>query len=353
MRQVRSASAQAGYYTMFCPVELGGGGLGPLAYYEAWEHLAHHCGPGRLLPYQTIAHWTNGPSYLHGFMTDEMKARVLNRFMSGEQTMCFAMSEPDAGSDAWAMSTRATRQGDGWVLNGVKQWITNSPYAQFALVFAVTDEELRATRKGGISCFLVATDSPGYRIDSVIKVLGEAGGNESILSFNDVYVPDDCVVGEIDDGFALAIGGVSLGRIFNAGRCVGLSRWALERATAYAKERKTFGKAISEYQGVSFQLADSAIEIYATKTMSVDCAKRLERGEDASRELTMVKAYSTEMCFRVFDRCIQVHGGMGLTNEMRLYDGWHLARIIRIADGSGEIMRRNIARALFRGETDF
>jgi acyl-CoA dehydrogenase len=282
-----------------------------------------------------------------------MKARVLDKFMSGEETMCFAMSEPDAGSDAWAMSTRASRQGDGWVLNGVKQWITNSPWAQYALVFAVTNEQLRASRKGGITCFLVPTDSVGYQIDSVISLFGDVGGNESIISLNDVYVSAESAVGEVDEGFALAVGGVALGRLYNAGRCVGLARWALERATEYAKERKTFGKAISEYQGISFQLADSAMEIYATKTMSMDCAQRLERGEEASRELAMVKAYSTEMCFRVYDRCIQVHGGMGLTNEMRLYDGWHLARIIRIADGSGEIMRRNIARALFRGETDF
>ncbi|MEO7370326.1 MAG: acyl-CoA dehydrogenase, partial [Ilumatobacteraceae bacterium] len=278
---------------------------------------------------------------------------VLDKFVSGEETMCFAMSEPDAGSDAWAMSTRASREGDGWVLNGVKQWITNSPWAQYALVFAVTNEQLRASRKGGITCFLVPTDSVGYRIDSVISLFGDVGGNESIISLTDVHVSAECVVGEVDEGFALAVGGVALGRIYNAGRCVGLARWALERATEYAKERKTFGKAISEYQGISFQLADSAIEIYATKSMSMDCAQRLERGEEASRELAMVKAYSTEMCFRVYDRCMQVHGGMGLTNEMRLYDGWHLARIIRIADGSGEIMRRNIARALLRGDTDF
>ena len=353
MRQVRTASARAGYYSMFCPEDLGGGGLGPVATYQAWEYLHNYCGPGRLLPYQAISHWTNGPSYLLGYMTPELRESVLNELMSGEKTMCFAMSEPDAGSDAWAMTTRAIRDGDDWVISGTKQWITNSPFAQYALVFAVTDGELAASHKGGISCFLVPTSSPGYQIDSVIKLFGHGGGNEAIISFNDVRVPSHNLVGDIDHGFALAVGGVSLGRMYNAGRCVGLARWALEAATEYAKDRRTFGHPISDYQGVSFQLAESAMEIYATKTMSLDCARRLERGEDASREMAMVKAYSTEMCFRVYDRCMQVHGGMGLTNEMRLYDGWHVARIIRLADGSGEIMRRNIVRALLRGQTAF
>jgi acyl-CoA dehydrogenase len=141
--------------------------------------------------------------------------------------------------------------------------------------------------------------------------------------------------------------------MYNAGRCVGLARWALETATDYAKERTTFGKPISEYQGVSFQLADSAIEIYAARTMAMDCAARLERGERAVREVNMVKAYSTEMCSRVHDRCMQVLGGMGLTREARLYEGWQQSRIVRIADGSAEIMRRNIARALFKGDVGF
>jgi acyl-CoA dehydrogenase len=141
--------------------------------------------------------------------------------------------------------------------------------------------------------------------------------------------------------------------MYNASRSVGLARWALELAVEYAKARKSFGHPIADYQGVSFQLAESAMEIYAAKTMALDCARRLEAGDTAGRERAMVKAYSTEMCFRVYDRCMQVHGGMGLTNDVRLYDGWHQSRAIRIADGSGEIMRRNVARALLSANTDF
>jgi acyl-CoA dehydrogenase len=319
----------------------------------AWEMLHHVYGPGRLLVTQAVSHWSSGPSYVLGSLGDRLTDEVLPGIMSGDTTICFAMSEPDAGSDAWAMTTNARRDGDEWVINGMKQWISSSPFAQHALVFAVTDDDVRKTHRGGISCFLVPTSAPGFAVDSVIKLFGHPGGNEGILSFDDVRVPADHVVGELHRGFDLAVGGVSLGRMYNAGRCVGMARWALEQATEYAKERRTFGKPIAEYQGVSFQLAESAMEIYAARTMAIDCARKLDAGERVDRDVAMVKAYSTEMCFQVFDRCMQVHGSMGLTNEMRLYEGWHTARTVRLADGSAEIMRRNVARALLRGDTGF
>ena len=353
MRTVRMKSAAAGDYPVLCPTDIGGGGLGPVANVSLWEFIYHRYGPGRILPYQALAHWTSGPSFLFGEMTPRLREQVLDRILNGEATTCFAMSEPEAGSDAWSMTTRAVRDGDFFVLNGTKQWISNSPYAKFATVFAVTDEDLRRDRKGGISCFLVPTDAPGFSIDSVIKLFGHAGGNEAIISFRDVRVPADSVIGRLDHGFDLALGGVSLGRMYNAGRCVGLARWALEQATAYARERRTFGRPIADYQGVSFMLAESAMDIYATKSMALDCARRLEQGELPLRDMAILKAYSTEMCFQVFDRCMQVLGGMGLTNEARLYDGWHQARSIRVADGSGEIMRRNIASRLLKGEIQF
>lgn len=353
MRQVRTSSAQAGYYTMLCPQDLGGGGLGPVEAFQVWEYLHQRVGPARLLPMQAVAHWTSGPSDLLRSLTPALKDVVLADIVTGRKTMCFAMSEPDAGSDAWAMSTSARWNGQVWVLNGTKQWITNSPFADFVLVFAVTDGDRVKARKSGISCFLVPTSASGFRIDSVIKLFGHEGGNEAIISFSEVEVPAQNLVGDLHGGFELAMKGVSNGRMYNAGRCVGLARWALEQATAYAVDRHAFGHSIAEYQGVSFQLAESAMDIYAARCMSLDCAKGLSAGQPVQRDLAIVKAFTTEMCFRVFDRCMQIHGGMGLTNEMRFYDGWHQARIIRIADGSAEIMRRNIARALLRGETDF
>ncbi len=346
LRQVRVRSSEAGFYTMFAPDDVGGAGLGAELLYRAWEHLHHRYGPARLLPYATIAHWSYGPSVLCSYLTPDTAEKFLTGLMSGEITSCFAMSEPDAGSDAWAMRTRAVARDGGWVLSGVKQWITNSPTADWVFVWAVTDEERRAARRGGISCFVLPMNTSGVRVDSVIKLFGSVGGDEGIVSFDEAWVPGSALVGELHQGFQLAMRGVSTGRLYNAGRCVGLARWALDKAVAYAGQRSTFGKPIAEYQGVSFQLADSAAEIYAADTMSIDCARRLDHGQDHEQQIAIVKMYTTEMCTRVYDRCMQVHGGMGLTNEMKLYDGWHQSRIVRIADGSAEIMRRNIARSL-------
>lgn len=353
IRTVRKTAAEAGYYAMFAPTDIGGGGQGYELYFDVWEHLHHIYGPARLLPYEAVSHWTGGPSFLCSAMSDGLRAKALSEIMSGEAALCFAMSEPNAGSDAWSMTTNAVRDGDDWIINGTKQWISHAPHADYVTVFAVTDDDQRRKRAGGITAFMVPTSTEGFRIDSVIRLFGSIGGNEAIISFDDVRVPSENILGKENDGFNLALEGVSLGRLYNAGRCVGLARWALEQAVDYSKTRRTFGRPIAEYQGVSFMLADMAMDIYAGKSMAHDCASRLEAGQPALKELNMVKAYSTEMCSRVFDKAMQIHGGMGLTNEMRLYDGWHQARIVRIADGTGEIMRRNIANSLLAGNVAF
>lgn len=348
LREVRMRSAEAGFYTMFVPESAGGSGCGRELLYRAWEHLYATCGPARELPFVSIAHWSSGPSALCAHVGPEFAESFLTPYLAGRLTSCFAMSEPDAGSDAWAMRTTATRTEDGWRITGVKQWITNAPLADHAFLFAVTDEERRRRRTGGVSCFLVPMTSPGVQLDSVIKLFGHIGGHEGILSFDGVEVAHSALVGELHEGFRLAMLGVSTGRLYNAARCVGLARWALRSASLYADQRVAFGNPISSYQGISFQLADSAVEIYASDAMAIDCARKLDAGERADHELAMVKLYTTEMCTRVYDRCMQVHGGMGLTSETRLYEGWQQARIVRIADGSGEIMRRNIAKGLAR-----
>jgi acyl-CoA dehydrogenase len=352
LRAVRMASAKSGYYGMFAPSSVGGGDLGFLTWFSVWEGLNHEFGPSRLLPYQSVAHWTSGPSFLLAEGRQEITDTVIPKIMSGEASLCFALSEPDAGSDVWAMRTRAVADGDGWILNGTKQWISDSPHADYAYVFAVTDDAMRKERSGGITCFLVDTTWPGYQVDSVIRLYDQIGGNEGILSFSDMRIPATYVVGEVDHGFPLALRGVSRGRMYNAGRCVGLARWALEKATSYARERRAFGQTIGSYQGVSFMLAESATEIYAARMMAKDCACRLDGGERVLKELAMTKLFATEMCSRVFDRCMQVCGGMGITNEMKMVDGWHQARTSRLAAGSSEIMRRTIAGRLLKGDVD-
>lgn len=346
LAQVREASAEAGYYSMFVPKEAGGGGLGNHILYRVWEALYHRYGAARILPYASVAHWSYGPSVLCQYLSPKLTDEILMPLLRGTITACFGMSEPDAGSDAWAMRTRAVKDGDDWVITGTKQWTTNSPTADYIFVFAVTNEELRRTRKGGISAFIVPVGAKGAQILSVIKMFGQPVGDEGIVSFDEVRVSADALVGELDNGFALALRGVNTGRLYNAGRCVGLARWALDQAVDYAVQRETFGRAIIEHQGVSFQLADSATEIYAGDAMARDCTRRLDSGEAGVNEVNMVKLFTTEMAARVVDRCMQVHGAMGLTNELKLYDAWHQARLARIADGSSEILRRSIASSL-------
>jgi acyl-CoA dehydrogenase len=256
------------------------------------------------------------------------------------------MSEPDAGSDAWRMRTRATRDGDGWKLNGTKQWITNGPYAAHAIVFAITDDAQAAQRRGGVTAFVVPTSAPGFGIDRVIRFFGHTGGDEAIISFTDVHVPDDHVLGDVGEGFRLAMQGVSTGRLYNSARSVGLAHWALDRAAAYASQRHTFGKPLIDNQGIAFPLADRATEVHAAELMGLNCARLLDAGGEARTELAMTKLFSTEMAVRAIDAAMQTHGAMGFTNEVGLGEAWHQARRICVADGASEILRRQIARSL-------
>ncbi len=349
-KQVRVASAKAGYYGLLSPESLGGGGYGPVMTYRVWEMLFSAYGPRYELPLLSVAHWTRGPGPFIAHLQDRPREMVLPGLMSGEQSACFAMSEPDAGSDAWMLRTRAVADGDSYVINGTKQWITNGPYADYMFVVAITDPEAAAERKGGVSMFLAETKTPGFSVDGVIKLFGEIGGHEAILSFHDLRVPRDQMVGNEGEGFKLALSGVANGRLYNSARSVGHAQWAMARATEYAQQRVTFGQPIGNNQGVSFMLAETAMEAYAAKYMGLHCAWLVENGNLAIKELAMAKVFSTETAFRAYDRAIQVYGGMGLSNETHLYKGWHSTRAIRIADGSGEILRRTIATRLFKGD---
>jgi len=344
--EVRQASARAGYYTCLAPVAVGGGGLGFEALYRVWETVFETCGAELWLGHQAVGHWSRGPSHLYLEMADKLRRSVLPDLLNGTKTTCFAMSEPDAGSDIWRSRTSATRVEGGWLINGVKQWVTNAPYADWILVFAVADASAFARRQGGMAGFLVPASSPGFRVDSVIALFGHSGGDEAILSFQDVFVPDLYVIGKPGDGLRLAMSGISMGRMFNSARAVGLGRWALAKALIYAEDRQTFGSPLIDNQAISFPLADAAMELHAARLMGLDAARALDRGEDVRTRVSMCKAYSIEASVRAIDHAVQVHGAMGFTNEMHLAEAWQQMRRTRVADGSAEMMRRNIVKHL-------
>ncbi len=352
IREIRMASAKAGYYAMAAPESFGGLGLGHLAYCAAWERIFHQCGAQHWLGHYIISHWAKGPSPVLAGLTPEYRDKVIPGLMSGEDSMCFALSEPGAGSDALMISTRADKDSDGWRLNGTKIWISNSPHAQYAVVFAVTDRELASRRKGGISAFMIPTNSPGFSRDRLINMWGRIGTDEALLRFENVRIEPQQLVGELHRGFAISMLGVGLGRIYNASRAVGLARWALERAIDYVKVRETFGKKISEYQGVMFPLAESAMNVHGAHLMTLNVCQLLDRGLPATKELSMTKAYAIEASKTAIDRAMQAHGAMGFTNEMYLAEAYIAMRRTNVADGTAEIMRRTIVKQLLSGDID-
>jgi acyl-CoA dehydrogenase len=338
MREVRQASAAAGYFAALAPEEVGGGGLGFQALYRMWEAVFEFCGAEYWLGHQALSHWSRGPSHLYMAATPDLRAEILPDL--------FAMSEPDAGSDIWRMSTVARPVEGGWLLNGTKQWVTNSPYADWVLVFAVTDRALFQTKRGGLTGFVIPASSEGFRVDSVISMFGHAGGDEGILSFQEVFVPQRQVLGQPHDGLKLALSGVSMGRMYNSGRAVGMAKWALAKALAYAEDRVTFGRPLIENQAISFPLAESAMEVHAARLMGLDAARALDAGRPARALVSMSKAYSTETAVRALDRAVQVHGAMGFANETALSQAWQAMRRTCVADGSSEMMRVQIVKHL-------
>jgi acyl-CoA dehydrogenase len=352
MREVRMASARAGYYTMCTPTALGGGGLGLLAYFVAWEQIYRQCGMQHWLGAYVLSHWAFGPSIVLREVTPQARESILADMMAGLTSMCFGLSEPGAGSDAAMIRARAVPDGNGWRLHGRKIWTTNSPQADWVIVFAVTDPERARSKTGGISAFLVSTKAEGFKLESVIRMFGHAGGNEGQLVFDGVRVEPDQLVGQLHEGFRIGLLGVSLGRVYNTARAVGLGRWALQKALDYAAQREAFGHRIADYQGVTFPLAESATELHAAHLMGLNVAQLLDRGERAIKELSMTKTYAVEVGLRAVDRAMQTHGAMGLTNEMHLTYAWHDLRAVNIADGTNEILRRTIAQRLLSGDVE-
>ncbi len=364
-KQVRMKSAAAGYYGMFAPESVGGGGVGIRSMVFVEEALYRKYGPGRplitwakgFLSQPTLASFVDGPSHMLVSVSDSVRKEFVPLVARGEKTVCFALSEADAGSDVWGIKTRARRDGDDWIINGSKQWITNAPYADYAVVFAITNEEMVKARKGGISAFFVETAAPGYSFDGVVPVMGHIGGDCGAMSFDNVRVSADRLVGPADQGFQVAMFGISEGRISISSNCIGMCGYALDRSLEYAQQRMSFGKPISEYQAIQFMLADTAIDIFTMKYMVLQTAALMEAfpqtGRMPVKEISIAKAYAVERTQECYDRAIQVHGGMGLTNELSLNEGFRIARTLRIPDGTGEIQRRTIARQMLRGDTAF
>ena len=280
------------------------------------------------------------------FGSEAQKQRWLVPLAKGAALGCFCLTEPQAGSDAAALLSTATKDGDHWVLNGVKQYITTGKHADVAVVFAVTN---KAAGKKGISCFLVPTATPGYTVARLENKMGQHASDTAQIVFDNCRVPLDALMGAEGEGYRIALSNLEAGRIGIAAQCIGMARAALEAAIRYAKERITFGKPIIEHQAVHFRLADMATQIDAARLMVWRAAMLKDAGQPCLTEASMAKMYASEMAEKVASDAIQIHGGAGYTSDYPVERIYRDVRVAQIYEGANDIQRMVIGRALMQG----
>jgi len=271
------------------------------------------------------------------------QARFLPELISGRMIGAFALTEADAGSDAAAIRTRATKTGGGWVIDGAKQFITSGKIAGLTMVIAVTDA---AAGKRGLTAFLVPTDRPGYIVDKVEHKLGQAASDTCALRFENLFVEDDLVIGEPGQGYRIALANLEAGRIGIAAQCVGMARAALDIAVAYARDRKSMGRPIIEHQAVGFRLADLATRLEAARQLVLSAAALRDGGEPALTQASMAKLFASEAAEAVVSGAIQTLGGYGYLEEFGVAKIYRDVRVCQIYEGTSDIQRMVIARAL-------
>jgi acyl-CoA dehydrogenase len=282
--------------------------------------------------------------------TQAQKERWLPRLASGELIGAFALTEPEAGSDAASLATTAIRDGDSYVLNGTKRFITNAPEAGLFTVMARTDPSIAGA--GGISAFAVERGTPGLSIGRHDVKMGQRGAHTADVIFEDCRVPADNLIGGREGvGFKTAMRVLDKGRLHIAAVCTGAAERMLDDALRYAVERRQFGKPIADFQLVQAMLADSRTEIYAARSMVLDAARRRDEGEDVSTEASCCKLFASEMCGRVADRAVQVHGGAGYIADYGIERFYRDVRLFRIYEGTSQIQQILIARAMIRDAT--
>ena len=340
-REIQRKVKALGFYAPNMPAELGGGGLDQVTFTLLEREL------GRAS--MALSVFWGRPSGILCACNAEQRRRYLIPSITGEKIDALAMSEPDAGSDVRSMKCGARRDGDGWVINGTKHFISHADMADFIIVFVATGEEPTAKGpKKRITCFLLDRDTPGMEIKHGYASVSHRGYHNSSLVFDSCRVPSAQMLGEEGTGFELINTWLRATRLTVAATCVGRARRAFELALAHAAERQQFGQQIGKFQGVSFQLADMITEIDAADYLTLAAAWRLDQNLEANREISQAKLYASEMLARVTDRAIQIFGGMGLMDELPLERLWRDARVERIWDGTSEIQRHIISRELLR-----
>jgi len=336
--------AELGFLGMAIPEEYGGGGLDTLSYAIAMEEISAACASSGVIMSVNNSLFCDP---LYKFGTDAQKKDILTPVARGEKLGCFGLTEPMSGSDAQTMVTTAEKDGDSWVINGAKNWITNGPHADYILLFAVTEKA--ASGKVKHTAFVIPAGTPGFTKNARDHKLGIHGAHSCTVFFENCRVPASAVVGNVGEGFKVAMATLDGGRIGIASQALGIARAALTAATAYAKERKSFGVPIANHQAIQFMLADMATELDAARLLTWRAATMKDKGVRHSMESAQAKLYASEASTRIAHKALQIHGGYGYSTEFPAERHYRDARITEIYEGTSEIQRIVIAANLLKG----
>ncbi len=338
-REALKGLAAMGLYGIAIPEQWSGAGLDYTAMAIACEEIAAgDCATATIVAVNNLV-----AGILNGYGNDEQKRRYLVPLAKGEMLGAFALTEPQVGSDAAAIATRAERQGAHYTLNGVKQFITSGKNADIAVVFAVTD---RGAGKKGISAFLVPTKAPGYVVARIEDKVGQRASDTAQIALENCKVPADHLLAQEGLGYRIALANLESGRINVAAQSTGVARTALEAALAYASERKSMGKPLIEHQAINFRLADMATQIEAARQLYLHAARLRDEGKPCIREASMAKLFASEMAEKVCSDAIQIHGGYGYVSDFPVERLWRDVRVTQIYEGASDIQRMVIGRTL-------
>ena len=342
IKEIQKKAMEAGLYAANMPAEVGGAGLDTLSWllYEKELGRANYA-----------LHWTcvARPSNILMACEGEQREKYLFPAVRGEKSDCLAMTEPGVGSDVRGMKCSARADGDDFVINGTKHFISHADEASFVILFAATGEEdTPRGKKKLITAFLIDMGTPGYTVRPGYKNVSHRGYNNCILEFNDCRVHKSQILGEVHKGFEVANDWLGATRLQVAATCLGRAERALDHAKQYAVDRQQFGQQIGKFQGVSFKLADMALELKAAQLLTLEAAWKFDNKTVSDMDMAMAKLKATEVLAFVADEAIQIHGGMGLMSDLPLERIWRDARVERIWEGTSEIQRHIISRALLR-----
>ncbi len=341
-QKVRRRSAELGFYAANFPPDVGGGGLSEVGMVALREEATKSGLRLGLL----VCHGPEGPTGVLLSGTEEQKKKYLAPLVSAEKSMAFALTEPEAGSDAQDIRTTAVKDGDEWVLNGRKHFITNGGRADFILVFAANDRSLKGS--GGITAFIVEKGTPGLTVGRAQSGMVEGDGQVELI-FEDCRVSEEQILGgpeKVGSGFYSAMEFLAMGRLSIAAWCNGLAEFCLNTGLEYAKTREAFGRPIGKNQYVQGHIIDSLVELKASRLLTYECAWKYDNGKQVMQESSIAKLYASEMVNRVAYRMIQVHGGMGWMRELPLERIYRFVRMFPLVEGTSEIQKYIIAKTL-------